>query len=627
MVAADDKEGKLKQADIVQINQQLERRVQELSTLHSIGKAVTSSLNLEQVLNRIVEAAVFLTNAEESFLLLVDEESDDLYMRAGKGLGEKGARGFRIKVEDTIAGEVVKTGRPVNIGGADQDSYKIKTGYLVKSLLSVPLKLRDRVIGVLSVDNMVATGRPFTAHDVELLSSLADYAAVAIGNARLYQRAEDRAEELAQTLEAREGASPQAVRLPAAEQVDAVRDFIQALQAQRDDLQGEREQVERMAQALRLQASEAEQTAQRLSLWYEEVSNLLPELSWLADLGGAKPTAELAEKVSAETSWDLIDQLDEGVLISDHNGQVMAVNDAASHILGIGREALMGEDMQSLWDEPRWNRTFNSLRLAMALSGANRPPPPSPEATFWINQQQVKVRLVPMIDDGGSPSGIILILRDVSSESASWREQTRSIAEISQGLRTPMTTIAGYADLLLSESVGLIGRVQRRYLQRIHEGVTQMDVLLRSLSEEKAAQPPIIQETKPAHLIINEAVEVASELLRESGVDVHMVVKPDLPPLKANPDGVCQIIVDLLTVASHQMKDGEAVEIQAEMQEGQTRHLIVSVRGRFGDEQEEQALLVARQLAESEGGRTWIEQEPTGNQVVSVLLPIAGVEE
>jgi two-component system NtrC family sensor kinase len=70
------------------INQQLERQVRELSTLHDIGKAVTSLLDLQKVLNRVVEAAVFLTGAEEGFLLLVDQRTKELYMRAAQGLSQ-----------------------------------------------------------------------------------------------------------------------------------------------------------------------------------------------------------------------------------------------------------------------------------------------------------------------------------------------------------------------------------------------------------------------------------------------------------------------------------------------------------------------------------------------------------
>jgi len=169
---------------LVQTNRQLERRVQELSILVSIGKSVTALLDPEKVLNRIVEASVYVTNAEEGALLLIDKESGNLYLRAARNLGEQYARGFRIKVDDSIAGQVVKTGEPFMESG-DQASLKVKTGYLVKSLIYVPLKTGNKVIGVMSVDNK-ASNRPFADNDMYLLAALADYASIAIVNAQLY---------------------------------------------------------------------------------------------------------------------------------------------------------------------------------------------------------------------------------------------------------------------------------------------------------------------------------------------------------------------------------------------------------------------------------------------------------
>ncbi|MBC7249440.1 MAG: response regulator [Anaerolineae bacterium] len=182
--------------NIMQVNRQLERRVKELSILYSIGKSVTALLDTEKVLSRIVEAAVYVTGAEEGSLMLVDKESGELYMRAARGLGEKYARGFRLRVEDSIAGQVVKTGRPFLESG-DAQRLKVKTGYLVKSLMYVPLKAGQEVIGVLSVDNKVSN-TPFTESDLYLLSALADYAAIAIVNARLYDEVKSFSEELEQ---------------------------------------------------------------------------------------------------------------------------------------------------------------------------------------------------------------------------------------------------------------------------------------------------------------------------------------------------------------------------------------------------------------------------------------------
>jgi signal transduction histidine kinase/FixJ family two-component response regulator len=187
--------------EVVRANRQLERRVRDVSILYSIGQSVTALLDPEKVLNRIVEAAVYVTNAEEGALLLVDEESNDLYLRAARNLGEQFARGFRIKVQDSIAGQVVKTGKPFMESG-DEASLKVKTGYLVKSLLYVPLKVKKEVIGVLSVDNK-ASNRPFTDNDMYLLSALADYASIAIVNAQLYDEVKSFNEELERKVEER----------------------------------------------------------------------------------------------------------------------------------------------------------------------------------------------------------------------------------------------------------------------------------------------------------------------------------------------------------------------------------------------------------------------------------------
>jgi GAF domain-containing protein len=100
-------------------------------------------------------------------------------------------------VDDSIAGQVVRTGRAVRIGQSrSQGTHEVMTGYLVRDLLNVPLKVREKVIGVLGVDNLRSQGG-FTENDEYLLSALADYAAIAIDNARLYELMEERTKKLA----------------------------------------------------------------------------------------------------------------------------------------------------------------------------------------------------------------------------------------------------------------------------------------------------------------------------------------------------------------------------------------------------------------------------------------------
>jgi two-component system, OmpR family, phosphate regulon sensor histidine kinase PhoR len=167
--------------------QAVNHRLQELEVLAHIGRTVTAMLDLDAILKTVVEAAVKLTQAEEGSLLLLDEDSGDLYMRSSKNFDEEFASTFRLRAQDSLAGQVLASGSPILL---DEGSpQKIKTSYLVHSLLYVPLRVRGRTIGVLGVDNRKA-GRTLTPEDMTAMSAIADYAAIAIDNARLYQKTE-----------------------------------------------------------------------------------------------------------------------------------------------------------------------------------------------------------------------------------------------------------------------------------------------------------------------------------------------------------------------------------------------------------------------------------------------------
>jgi CheY-like chemotaxis protein len=166
-------------------NRQLKSKVTELTTLYAIGQAVTSLLDLEKLLNRVVEASVYLCRADEGVLYLIDEGSDALYMTAAQGVGEKVAHGLKLRVSDSLIGQVVRTGKPM-VRASETGVVKIQTGYLVHSLVNVPLQVKDKRIGVLSVANRVRA-RNFTRDDVNRLVALGNYAAIAIENARLYE--------------------------------------------------------------------------------------------------------------------------------------------------------------------------------------------------------------------------------------------------------------------------------------------------------------------------------------------------------------------------------------------------------------------------------------------------------
>jgi signal transduction histidine kinase len=159
-------------------NQQLHRRVQELDTLYRVGKSVTSLLSGDQLVDRILDAVFYVIGAEEASLMLRDQETGELRTEVHR----QRVPGERSQLARRSAEELA--------AAAAQKGDATASG----AMLYAPLKVGDRLIGVLGVGNRVSAW-PFSSHDRQLLMAMADYAAIAIENKRLYEevRQADRA--------------------------------------------------------------------------------------------------------------------------------------------------------------------------------------------------------------------------------------------------------------------------------------------------------------------------------------------------------------------------------------------------------------------------------------------------
>jgi two-component system NtrC family sensor kinase len=177
-----------------QLTRSLRQRIHELVVLSAIGRSVTRALRLDEVLTRIVEAAIYLTEAEEGFLLLRD--GDQLVVRAARTADDARTVVLNQAIFDHTASRVMRERQPVRL---EQGSHlRIKPNYWVQSALLVPLLAGVNTLGVLGVDN-IARAAPFTDEQERLLLALGDYAAIAIENARLFaakQRSEARYHDL-----------------------------------------------------------------------------------------------------------------------------------------------------------------------------------------------------------------------------------------------------------------------------------------------------------------------------------------------------------------------------------------------------------------------------------------------
>jgi two-component system NtrC family sensor kinase len=171
-------------------NRLLKRRISDLMALSAIGQAVTSLMDLEDVLERIVEASVYLCRADEGVLYLVDDESRELRRTALQGLDTNALQEGRMRILDRLAAHILADGKPALLTGEVLRARAPSS--LVHSLLGVPLRSRGRSIGVLCVANR-RRERDFTREDRDRLRAIANYAAVAVENALLLNDTRDTA--------------------------------------------------------------------------------------------------------------------------------------------------------------------------------------------------------------------------------------------------------------------------------------------------------------------------------------------------------------------------------------------------------------------------------------------------
>jgi len=167
---------------------QLQEQLSWQKILLKIVQSLTSSLELDEVLRRIVEGAIQITHAEEGFIALLDESTNRLFLRAAKNIDAEKAKTMRIPVSDALISKVLRTGHPVRTSAETAvEPLKLSTGFLARSLLHVPIISRGKALGVLTMVNR-SSRRTFKEKDEGLLISLAGYAAIALENAALYEQ-------------------------------------------------------------------------------------------------------------------------------------------------------------------------------------------------------------------------------------------------------------------------------------------------------------------------------------------------------------------------------------------------------------------------------------------------------
>jgi DNA-binding response OmpR family regulator/putative methionine-R-sulfoxide reductase with GAF domain len=176
--------------ELRRVKVEMSRVTHEMNTLSRVGKAITSLLSVSKVLERVLETATYLTNAEESTIWIVDEASAELraYGQPETGSGEI-STALNLPTIKLLVDRVMQSGQPVRHSDFAEREGEMDTDHFAHAVLFVPVKLRGVTMGVLGVSSRTVL-QSFSNRHQFLLSFLADYAAIALENARVFQAAD-----------------------------------------------------------------------------------------------------------------------------------------------------------------------------------------------------------------------------------------------------------------------------------------------------------------------------------------------------------------------------------------------------------------------------------------------------
>lgn len=230
-------------------------------------------------------------------------------------------------------------------------------------------------------------------------------------------------------------------------------------------------------------------------------------------------------------------------------------------------------------------------------------------------------------------------------------EQAEVIASISQELRQPMSSIIGYTDLLLGESVGILGALQRKFVERVKASTERIGNLIEDMIQLNTLETDLADlkpESVDLNAIIDNAMSYTSSQVREKNISIHLDLPKKLVPIHADREALQQILVHLLQNAGAATPVEGTIRLKVETRnEGNQDFFLIQVSDSGGGVASEDiprvftrlyradnvliqgvgdtgvGLSIAKTLTEAQHGRIWVESEPGVGATFSVLLPIS----
>ncbi|MBN1246331.1 MAG: GAF domain-containing protein [Anaerolineae bacterium] len=504
---------------LAEANRRLNARLQELNAIYTVGKSVTSSLDAREILDRVVLASVNLTRADAGFIIL--KEGDRLYERVVKRKDDRYTDHRHEESSDSVAWQVIRSGRPAML----HRDTKIATGYLVRALLYVPLEAPETgTMGVLGVVNHDKDA-PFSESQLFALSTLADFAAIALENARLFASRE----------------------------------------TERSRLSG------------------------------------------------------------------ILEQATEAIIVTDPRDRLWLWSDAAARIFGIDAQA-QGRRVDECIDNQDIRTLFSQVNGDVGLQHTEV----TLEDGRVFNAQLSTIDMV----------GHVVVMQDITHLKDLDRLKSEFVSTVSHDLRTPLTTIQGYIELL--DRAGPLNEMQSDFVGRALKSLAHITALISDLLDIGRIEAGYDLEMRPLRL--DELIRTTVDATQTYALDEKLILTAHLPraPLwvLGNQRRLRQVLDNLISNAIKYNRPSGWIRVSATQDED---HIIVRVTDSgIGIPPQEEArifdrfyrvqspetedvsgtglgLSIVKSVIEKHKGRIWVDSTLGKGSTFAFVLPILEV--
>jgi signal transduction histidine kinase len=590
---ADQTAGAIVKARLLQETQQ---RARQLSTLNEITRQLTSTLELDPLLQNILENAVGILNCEAGSLLLVDEQTQELVFKVTVGPVAANLIGQRLPAGTGIVGRAVQTRQPVIENEEQRTSSKRftgvdqQTGFISRSLMAIPLQAKDHVTGVVEVINR-RDGLPFVAGDQELLTAFAGQAAVAIENTRLFMLTD---QELATRVE----------ELSVMQRID--RELNASLEMDR---------AMRITLDWALRQSDAE--AGLIGMLDEGKLRVMAHQGFderMANLPDQTIKVELPAMIrcveNGQPQFSNVSETNEKLLSSAHTQLIIPIR-RETQVVGLLHLESMSDSQVDIDFLTRLTD-----HAAIAISNAQ----------LFGEVQRANVA------------------------------KSDFVSFVAHELKNPMTSIKGYTELLAGGAVGQINEMQTSFLNTIKSNVERMSTLVSDLNDNakiEAGRLRLEYKATSAPDLVDEVARSFKRQIEDKKQILEIVAPEKISHMWADRVRVGQVLTNLVSNACKYTPEGGIIQLGVEESanrwdtQGAARvvHLWVKDNG-IGLTPEDQqkmfqkffrsddpkarespgtglGLNITKGLVEMQGGRIWFESEYRKGTNFHFTIPVA----